>query len=144
MTVFDVFLQRFQIVIFYCIFISAYALPPTNQHLTQRETRVGLESIALSRLLSSVNQFHQDGERLLERDKRQAGELEEEMSGEEPVTEAVMEEEEGIKKGPGLGFILGVCTLICLVIYIFGISYKLIKIHKGTYVEEEPIFLKYK
>ena len=37
----------------------------------------------------------------------QAGELDEEMSGKEPVTEAVMEEEEGVKKGPGLGFILG-------------------------------------
>ena len=37
--------------------------------------------------------------------------MDEEMSGEEPVTEAVMEEEEGVKKGPGLGFILGKLSL---------------------------------
>jgi len=72
-----------------------------------------------------------------------------EMSSEEPVTEALQEEEEEeeldpSKQGPGLGFFIGVATLVCTVIYIIGITYKLIKIHKGTYVEEEPIFLKYK
>jgi len=82
--------------------------------------------------------------RELLRDKRQdAGE----SSSEHPVTEALMEEEEELdpsKQGPSLGFICGVATLVCTVIYIIGITYKLIKIHKGTYVEEEPIFLKYK
>ncbi|XP_023330603.1 uncharacterized protein LOC111702999 [Eurytemora carolleeae] len=63
---------------------------------------------------------------------------------ETPVTEALMEDDDDVKKGPGLGFIIGVATLICFIIYIIGITYKLIKIHKGTYVEEEPIFLKYK
>merc|ERR1711874_671750 len=46
--------------------------------------------------------------------------------------------------GIGLGFILGVASLVVLVIYIIGITYKLIKIQLGTYVEEEPVFLKYK
>jgi uncharacterized membrane protein YqjE len=40
--------------------------------------------------------------------------------------------------------ILGVVSLVVLVIYIIGITYKLIKIQLGTYVEEEPVFLKYK
>ena len=35
-------------------------------------------------------------------------------------------------------------SLIILVFYIFGISWKLFKIHRGTYVEEEPVFYKYK
>ena len=43
-----------------------------------------------------------------------------------------------------LGQILGVASLIILVFYIFGISWKLFKIHRGTYVEEEPVFYKYK
>ena len=43
-----------------------------------------------------------------------------------------------------LGEILGVASLIILVFYIFGISWKLFKIHRGTYVEEEPVFYKYK
>ena len=40
--------------------------------------------------------------------------------------------------------ILGIASLIILVFYIIGISWKLFKIHRGTYVEEEPVFLKYK
>ena len=35
-------------------------------------------------------------------------------------------------------------SLVCLVIYIIGITYKLIKMHLGTYVREDPVFLKYK
>ena len=38
----------------------------------------------------------------------------------------------------------GITSLIILFFYIIGISWKLFKIHRGTYVEEEPVFLKYK
>ena len=38
----------------------------------------------------------------------------------------------------------GIASLVCLVIYIIGITYKLIKMHMGTYVREDPVFLKYK
>ena len=41
-------------------------------------------------------------------------------------------------------FVSGVASLVILVFYIFGMSWKLFKIHLGTYVEEEPVFLKYK
>merc|ERR1711973_328043 len=47
-------------------------------------------------------------------------------------------------QGWGLAHVLGIASLICLVIYIIGITYKLIKMHLGTYVREEPVFLKYK
>ena len=43
-----------------------------------------------------------------------------------------------------LGEILGLASLVILVLYILGITWKLVKIHRGTYVEEEPVFLKYK
>eukprot|EP00090_Calanus_glacialis_P032285 TRINITY_DN5350_c0_g1_i1.p1 TRINITY_DN5350_c0_g1~~TRINITY_DN5350_c0_g1_i1.p1 ORF type:complete len:169 (-),score=33.73 TRINITY_DN5350_c0_g1_i1:223-675(-) len=70
--------------------------------------------------------------------RRQADTTEEpEGSGQEPL---LVEDPPGI----GLGFILGVASLVVLVIYIIGITYKLIKIQLGTYVEEEPVFLKYK
>ena len=38
----------------------------------------------------------------------------------------------------------GLASLIVLFFYIIGISWKLFKIHRGVYVEEEPVFLKYK
>ena len=38
----------------------------------------------------------------------------------------------------------GIASLVCLVIYIIGITYKLIKMHLGTYVREDPVFLRYK
>ena len=41
-------------------------------------------------------------------------------------------------------FISGIACLVVLFFYILGMSYKLYKIHHGTYVEEEPVFLKYK
>merc|ERR1712079_40605 len=47
-------------------------------------------------------------------------------------------------KGWGLAHVLGIASLVCLVIYIIGITYKLIKMHMGTYVREDPVFLKYK
>ena len=58
-------------------------------------------------------------------------------------------EPESDGKGDGksevsLGGILGICLLICTIIYCIGIGYKIFKIFKGTYVEEEPVFLKYK
>jgi hypothetical protein len=43
-----------------------------------------------------------------------------------------------------LGEILGILSLVCCVLYCIGIGYKIFKIYKGTYVEEEPVFLKYK
>lgn len=44
----------------------------------------------------------------------------------------------------GLGYILGILFLVCCILYCIGIGYKIFKICKGTYVEEEPVFLKYK
>ena len=43
-----------------------------------------------------------------------------------------------------LGEILGLLFIVCCILYCIGISYKIIKIIKGTYVEEEPVYLKYK
>ena len=31
-----------------------------------------------------------------------------------------------------------------MIIYAVGIGYKLVKIHRGEYVREDPIYLKYK
>ena len=53
-------------------------------------------------------------------------------------------EEEGKKGGVSLGKILGLVFLTCCIIYCIGISWKVYKVCKGTYVEEEPVFLKYK
>jgi len=49
-----------------------------------------------------------------------------------------------IETGPSLGQILGVMTLVIIVFYIFGISWKVIKIYKGEYEPQEPVYLKYK
>lgn len=46
--------------------------------------------------------------------------------------------------GVSLGKILGLLFLACCIIYCVGIGYKVYKVCKGTYVEEEPVFLKYK
>ncbi len=55
------------------------------------------------------------------------------------------EPETGKKEGGvSLGKILGIMFLICCIIYCIGIGWKVYKIWKGTYVEEEPVFLKYK
>ena len=43
-----------------------------------------------------------------------------------------------------VSYLAGIASLVCLVIYIIGITYKLIKMHLGTYVREDPVFLKYK
>ena len=48
------------------------------------------------------------------------------------------------KSEVSLSVILGIMFLVCLFFYCIGIGYKIFKIIKGTYVEEEPVFLKYK
>ena len=53
-------------------------------------------------------------------------------------------EEAGKKGGVSLGKILGLVFLTCCIIYCIGISWKVYNVCKGTYVEEEPVFLKYK
>jgi len=35
-------------------------------------------------------------------------------------------------------------TLVIIVFYIFGISWKVMKIYKGEYEPQEPVYLKYK
>ena len=81
----------------------------------------------------------EDGsEKSMENDE--AGQDEEEGSG--SSTEPIPEEEK--KSEVSLSAILGICLLICTIIYCIGIGYKIFKICKGTYVEEEPVFLKYK
>merc|ERR1711879_1025306 len=74
------------------------------------------------------------------RQMRQVGEKDyaEESSGD---TEPILVED---PQGWGLAHVLGIASLVCLVIYIIGITYKLIKMHLGTYVREDPVFLKYK
>ncbi len=54
------------------------------------------------------------------------------------------EEESRGDAGVSLGEILGILFLVCCIFYCIGIGYKIFKIMKGTYVEEEPVFLKYK
>jgi len=61
----------------------------------------------------------------------------------EPEGEAESEPEP-TKSPIGLSEILGLLFLVCCILYCIGISYKIYKICKGTYVEEEPVFLKYK
>ena len=90
-----------------------------------------------------------------ERDKRQ---LNSGFNDQESTTEEFLVED---PKGWGLAHVLGmrillfwdpnkflsivgIASLVCLVIYIIGITYKLIKMHLGTYVREDPVFLRYK
>ena len=40
--------------------------------------------------------------------------------------------------------VLGVGSVIFIIFYVLGMAYKLFKIWRGEYVEEEPVFLKYK
>ena len=35
-------------------------------------------------------------------------------------------------------------SLVVMIVYVIGIGWKLVKIYKGEYVKEEPIYLKYK
>lgn len=65
---------------------------------------------------------------------------------EQATSQGEGEPESGSKKegGVSLGKILGLVFLACCIIYCIGISWKVYKVCKGTYVEEEPVFLKYK
>ena len=90
------------------------------------------------------------GEVLVYKDEVGAGDDVRDASSEEvgsPRAEALMEVEEMEPEeviGPSLGRVLGVLSVIVLVFYALGMGYKLYKIWKGEYVEEEPVFLKYK
>ena len=76
------------------------------------------------------------------RARRQAATEEGVVAGQHNTTgEPLLVEAE---EGWGLAHVLGIASLVCLVIYIIGITYKLIKMHLGTYVREDPVFLKYK
>ena len=46
--------------------------------------------------------------------------------------------------GPSLGEILGLVVLVITILYVIGMSWKIIKIFKGEYVPTEPVYLKYK
>jgi len=46
--------------------------------------------------------------------------------------------------GPSLGEILGLVALVITILYVIGMSWKIIKIFKGEYVPTEPVYLKYK
>jgi len=51
---------------------------------------------------------------------------------------------EDLESGPSLGEILGLVALVITILYIIGISWKVVKIFKGEYVPTEPVYLKYK
>ena len=90
--------------------------------------------------------------------KRQVGQApEDQITTTEPLL--IEQPETGVTLGQILGlyikhsllvdfitnlFFSGLASLIVLFFYIIGISWKLFKIHRGVYVEEEPVFLKYK
>jgi len=63
-------------------------------------------------------------------------------NGEEGKAEAEADPAE--KSDISLGKILGIVFVACCILYCIGIGIKIFKIFKGTYVEEEPVFLKYK
>ena len=68
-------------------------------------------------------------------------------SGPETTTEdqgTVPPIESGEAIGPTLGDILSKFSLVVMIFYVLGIGWKLIKIYKGDYEREEPIYLKYK
>jgi len=51
---------------------------------------------------------------------------------------------EDLPTGPSLGEILGTMTIVITIFYIFGMSWKVLKIYRGEYEPEEPVYLKYK
>jgi len=73
--------------------------------------------------------------------KRQTEETSTNGPGAEGEAEGEAPKKEG---GVSLGKILGLVFLVCCILYCVGISWKVYKVCKGTYVEEEPVFLKYK
>ena len=52
--------------------------------------------------------------------------------------------ETGETSGPSLGAVLGKMCYVLMIGYVLGITWKLIKIYRGEYQAEEPIYLKYK
>lgn len=82
----------------------------------------------------------------LAREKRQNSPPQESSSSEPESGSGYAEGEAAPPSGGGvsLGKILGIAFLACCIIYCVGISWKVYKVCKGTYVEEEPVFLKYK
>ena len=65
-------------------------------------------------------------------------------SGDEASNKNETSKEEDKPTEISLSVILGIMFLVCTIFYCIGIGYKIFKIIKGTYVEEEPVFLKYK
>ena len=72
--------------------------------------------------------------------ENEQGEPEAEQKAEPEAPAAAGEE----KSSVSLGKILGLAFLACCILYCIGISWKVYKVCKSTYVEEEPVFLKYK
>ena len=71
-------------------------------------------------------------------------ELDETSAEEEGSGEPAEPKKEKKESSVSLGKILGILFLVCVILYLIGIAWKIFKVYKGTYVEEEPVFLKYK
>ena len=98
----------------------------------------------LSQLIIATNSwafYHTNGEddHSVSRHRREVGP---ETTTEDQGTAPPIESGEAI--GPTLGAILSKFSLVVMIFYVLGIGWKLIKIYKGDYEREEPIYLKYK
>ncbi len=103
--------------------------------------------LALLIFIFAVNQeVESSPERLPENGQRVKRQTEEphDASGEAEGESGSGEPPAASGGGVSLGKILGIVFLACCIIYCIGISWKVYKVCKGTYVEEEPVFLKYK
>jgi len=101
-----------------------------------------LSSIAVLHVLSGPPTPRLDEDDLLLERRELLVEEEVPTSTEDMGTAPPIETGEAI--GPTLGDILSKFSLVILIIYAVGIAYKLVKIHKGEYIREDPIYLKYK
>ena len=108
---------------------SAPPTPPSSQSVTPEEP--SSSKLLINNDSSNDNDQHPRYERHLDADSTTAY----------PPTE---EPPQSSGTGIGLGGILGLLFLGSCILYCLGIGYKIVKIIKGTYVEEEPVFLKYK
>lgn len=91
-------------------------------------------------VLSTFSWPYEDDDLSVSRYKREVDGLQtttEDMGTAPPI-------ESGEAVGPTLGDILSKFSLVVMIFYILGIGWKLIKIFKGDYEREEPIYLKYK
>jgi len=104
---------------------------------------IGVATLVLAICFSVASASEDNG---LAREKRQNSPPEESSSSEPESGSGHAEGEAASAPGGGvsLGKILGIAFLACCIIYCIGISWKVYKVCKGTYVEEEPVFLKYK